>query len=221
MAWGNSAHNARRDRPSALGIVVGVVALAAMALSSTVGAADSAVTGVVDAPAASGAPSPGSPNGVGAYVLTDAQLQARFVLNFVRFTVWPPRTFASTALPLSLCVLGGGDAYPGAFVDLNGASAGGHRIELRNIAAPEQAAGCHLLFVPDTELAHLAAAREAIGRRATLIVGESEAALDRGAMIALRLVDHHLGFVVKVGVARSCHLNFSPQMLHAAAEVIP
>ena len=161
------------------------------------------------------------PGGAAAQVLSEAQLRARFVLNFVRFTEWPAHTFAAADLPLAVCVLGGGEGFEGALMALNGANAGNHRIEIRNGVAPEQAADCHLLFVPDSELRRLAMARDAIGRRAVLIVGESEAALDRGAMIALRMVDRHLGFVVKVGAARSAELNFSPQMLHAATEVLP
>ena len=122
-----------------------------------------------------------TPIGVGAQVLTEAQLRARFVLNFVRFTEWPARTFATADLPLAVCVLGGSDAFDGALLALNGASAGGHPIEIRNGITPEEASGCHLLFIPDSELRRLAQARDAIGRRAVLIVGESEAALDRGA----------------------------------------
>jgi hypothetical protein len=153
--------------------------------------------------------------------LSEAQLRARFLLNFVRFTEWPDRTFASPDAPLHVCVLGSTDAFDGALAPLQGAAAGPHHIEIRSGVAPEQTADCHLLFVPDTELRRLQGAREVLGRRAVLIVGESDAVLDRGGMIALRMVDRHLGFVVKLGTARDTELNFSPQMLRAAVEVLP
>jgi hypothetical protein len=159
--------------------------------------------------------------GVLAQALTESQLRARFVLNFVRFTEWPERTFARPDAPLNVCVLGTVDAFDGALAALDGAQAGQHRIEIHNAVSAEQAADCHLLFAPDSELRRLQGAREAIGHRAVLIVGESEAVLDHGGMIALRTVDRHLSFVVKMGVARETALNFSPQMLHAAAEVLP
>jgi hypothetical protein len=156
-----------------------------------------------------------------AQTLTETQLRARFVLNFVRFTEWPTGTFAAPDARLNVCVLGATDAFDGALAALQGAVAGQHKIEIRNGVTAEQAADCNLLFAPDSELRRLQGAREAIGKHAVLIVGESEAVLDRGGMIALRAVDRHLSFVVKLGAARDATLNFSPQMLHAAAEVLP
>lgn len=153
--------------------------------------------------------------------LTEAQLRARFLVNFARFTEWPDKTFASADAPLRVCVLGPIDVLEGALVALEGATAGPHRIEFRTGVATEQSADCHLLYAPDSELRHLQDVRDVIGRRAILVVGESEAALDRGGMIALRTVDRHLSFVVKLGTARDTNLNFSPQMLRAAAEVLP
>lgn len=159
--------------------------------------------------------------GAAGQTLTETQLRARFVLNFVRFTEWPERTFSAPDAPLNVCVLGAVDAFDGTLAALQGALAGQHKIEIHNGVSAEQAIDCHLLFVPDSELRRLQGARDSIGRRAVLIVGESEAVLDRGGMIALRTVDRHLSFVVKMGAARETALNFSPQMLHAAAEVLP
>jgi hypothetical protein len=159
--------------------------------------------------------------GADAQTLSESQLRARFVLNFIRFTEWPEHTFAAPDAPLNVCVLGVADPFDGALDALQGALAGQHHIAIRGSVGAEQAGDCHLLFAPDSELRRLQSARDAIGRRAVLIVGESEAVLDRGGMIALRNVGRHLSFVVKMGAVRDTALNFSPQMLHAAAEVLP
>lgn len=154
-----------------------------------------------------------------AQVLSDAQLRARFLVNFLRFTQWPDT--ASASAPLTVCVLGLDDPFAGALAEIQGALVAGRRVVVREHLGPEQAATCSLLYVPDAELRRLADAREAIGRRSVLVVGESEAVLDRGGMIALRSVDRHLAFVVKIAPARRAALEFAPQMLHAAAEVMP
>lgn len=153
--------------------------------------------------------------------LSEGQLRARFLLNFLRFTEWPPGAFASTSAPVEFCVLGSGDPILGALGDLEGARAGGHAIHVRGAVAAQDSGSCQLLYVPDSELRRVVVAREAIGSRAVLIVGESEAVLDRGGMIALRTADRRLAFVVNLGAARRAALDFSPQMLHAAAEVMP
>jgi len=156
-----------------------------------------------------------------AQALPESQLRARFLLNFLRFTEWPGTAFADAAAPIQMCVLGAADPFEGALASLHDAMAEGRRIAVRVAVPPDQVADCHLLYVPDAELRRVVAARETIGRRAVLIVGESDAVFDRGGMIALRSIDRHLAFVVRLAPARRAALNFSPQMLHAAAEVQP
>jgi hypothetical protein len=159
--------------------------------------------------------------GASAQALTEAQLRARFLINFLRFTEFPANAFPGAGAPLGLCVLGAGDPFEGALAEVQGATVGGHKVAVRSHVEAEQAADCQLLYVPDGELRRLAAARDAIGRHPVLIVGESEAVLDRGGMIALRDADRHLAFVVSLSPARHAALSFSPQMLHAAATVLP
>jgi hypothetical protein len=153
--------------------------------------------------------------------LSEVQLRARFLLNFLRFTEWPEGAYSTSTSALHLCVLGSGDPLEGALAEIQGTSVGGRKVSVQDHVAADQASDCHLLYVPDSELARIPSARESIGKRAVLIVGESEAVLDRGGMIALRTVDRHLAFVVKLGTARRADLEFSPQMLRAAAEVLP
>ena len=158
---------------------------------------------------------------VRAQTLTEGQLRARFLLNFLRFTEWPGAASGQSGASLQLCVLGIGDPFDGALTELQGATAAGRKISVRSHIGADQADDCNLLYVPDNELRRMASAREAIGSRPVLIVGESEAILDRGGMIALRSVDQRLAFVVNLAPARRASLSFSPQMLHAAAEVLP
>jgi hypothetical protein len=155
-----------------------------------------------------------------AQALTEAQLRARFLLNFLRFTEWPESAFPNTGAPLALCVLGAGDPLEGALAEVQGAAVGGRKVAVRNHVDAGQAGDCQLLYVPDSELRRLAGVREAIGAHPVLLVGESEAILDRGGMIALRDSNRHLVFVVNLAPARHAALGFSPQMLNAAAEVL-
>ena len=157
--------------------------------------------------------------------LGEAQLRARFILNFLRFTDWPVRVPEGSTDPVAttvqLCVLSAHDPFDGALGELQGVVASGRRIQVRGLVEVEQLAGCNALYVPDSDLRRLPAAREAAGHAPLLIIGESEQALDRGALIGMRMVERHLGFVVRIGAMRRMNLNFSPQMLNAAAEVLP
>lgn len=159
--------------------------------------------------------------GAPAQALTETQLRARFLINFLRFTEFPANAFPSANAALGICILGAGDPLEGALAEVQGAIVGGRKVAVRSHVDAEQAADCQLLYVPDVELRRLTAARDSIGRHPVLIVGESEAVLDRGGMIALRDADRHLAFVVSLSPAKHAALSFSPQMLHAAASVLP
>lgn len=156
-----------------------------------------------------------------AQALTQTELRARFLLNFLRFTEWPASAFPAAGTPVTLCVLGEGDPFAGALGELHDSHASGRKIAVRLRVAANQADECHLLYVPDADLGRVGSARSAIGRRPVLVVGESEAVLDHGGMIALNGEDQRLGFVVHMAPARRANLRFSPQMLNAAAKVIP
>lgn len=160
-------------------------------------------------------------SGSGAQDVSDAQLRARFLLNFMRFTEWPAAALPAADTPLEICMLASDDPFNGALALLQADKVSGRRIIVHNAVTADQAASCHMLYIPDAALRRLPAARETIGRRAVLIVGESEAVLDRGGMIGLRERERHLGFVVNLGSAHRAGLEFAPQMLHAATEVLP
>lgn len=154
--------------------------------------------------------------------LAESQLRVRFLHNFLRFTEWPPGAFVSSGARMQLCILGAVDhPLEDALSQLQDAVVGGRKVDIRSSVAPEDAAECHLLYVPDRELPRLQSARDSIGRRPVLIVGESEVALDRGAMIAMRLVNRHLAFVIKHSALGPTDLKCSPQMLNAASEILP
>jgi hypothetical protein len=166
-----------------------------------------------------------APTGVrnaGAQSLTEEQLRARFLVNFLRFTKWPDAAFASPGAPVGLCILGGGNhsMFVSALAEFQGISVAGRKLAIRDDVDERQLADCHLLYVLDDSLPRLASARAAAGKHPLLIVGESEAVLDRGGMIALRDDNRHLAFVVRLEPAQRAGLRFESQMLNVAAEVL-
>lgn len=151
--------------------------------------------------------------------LSERQLRARFLMNFVRFAEWPAGTFANPSTPLQVCAMGALDPFDGALQEFRDMKIGERPVAIKSPVAASLAAGCHVLYVPDDELVRLPVARQAIGSTPALVVGESESVLDRGGMIGLRSLDRRLGFAVNLAAARRANIKLSTQMLKLAIEV--
>lgn len=152
--------------------------------------------------------------------LTDAQARSHFLLNFLRFTTWPPAEAGKGGAARMVCLLGAEDDLEAAMAEVKGSTAGGRPIEVRRQVSTNELGGCSLVYVPDNQLYRLADIRHAIGMQAVLIVGESEAVLERGGTIALKSTDRHLTFIVNLASARRVGMQFAPQMLQSAERVL-
>ncbi len=150
---------------------------------------------------------------------SERELRAAYLFNFLRFTEWPEAAFAGPAAPIQMCVLGSADPFDNALAAFDGRAIGERTLRVRQGLAPAAAADCHLVYVADADAARLTTLRQTAAALPMLIVGESEALLDRGATIAFRPSERRLGFVVNLAAARRQELKLSSQLLRLAAEV--
>ena len=79
--------------------------------------------------------------------LSDQQIKAAFLVNFVRYVDWPERSFAAADAPMTVCVLG--DTTP--LAGIVGKIVRGHPLQVRAVAGADEARSCHTLFVPDQD----------------------------------------------------------------------
>lgn len=154
-----------------------------------------------------------------AQALSERELRAAYLFNFLRFTEWPASAFAGPAAPIQACVLGAADPFDSALAAFDGRAVGARTLRVRQGVTPAAASDCHLVYVADADAVRLTTLRQASGTAPILIVGESEALIDRGAAIAFRPSERRLGFVVNLAAARRLELKLSSQLLRLAAEV--
>jgi hypothetical protein len=151
--------------------------------------------------------------------LSERELRAAYLFNFARFAEWPAISFGSPSAPIQACVFGATDPFDGALASYDGRMIGARPLKIRQAPSPAAAGDCHLLYVADSDAARLPVLRQAIGAFPALVIGESEALIDRGAMVAFRPADRRLAFVVNLAALRRADIRLPAQLLRLAAEV--
>jgi hypothetical protein len=142
-------------------------------------------------------------------------VKAAFLLNFVRFVQWPAASFPEPGAPVCICVL-----RQNPFGDtldrlVEGESVSGRPVSVRRIWTPDEAPACHVLFVPQSVL--LEDGDAAVPADPGLLtVGESDAFLRRGGVIAFYTEAGRIRFAVNQDSAERSKLRFSARLLRVA-----
>lgn len=142
-------------------------------------------------------------------------VKAAFVYNFIQFTQWP----VPPEEPFQLCVLGQTpidaqlDRLAGKPV-LNGL-----RLVVQHVQPRDALAGCHVLYIDDSQRARAEELLPRLGSAPILTVTDSDGLADRGLMIEIRKRQLKLGFEVNLVAARRANIAMSSQLLKMAQYV--
>ncbi len=151
------------------------------------------------------------------FVEREAKIKAAYLYQFVNYVEWNPTAFRGPDSPLVIGVVG--DDPVNKYLKLIAAQrkANNRRIEYREVSAPEQARGCHILFfaesVPDEKV------RELIGGRQgepVLLVGEKTQFLQDGGIIAFVIAGNNVRLQLSMKKAASHGLRVSSQLAKIA-----
>jgi hypothetical protein len=158
-----------------------------------------------------------APAGIAAEGPSEYAVKAAFLYNFAKFVEWPERTFLDAADPIALCVLGEnpfGTLLEDAVRDK---TVNGRRIAVREAKTLSAAAGCHIVFLASGSLEeHLGA----LVGSPVLTVSDAESAVERGAIIGLKLEERRVRFEVNLNSAKKARLKLSSQLLKIAVRLI-
>lgn len=150
----------------------------------------------------------------------EIQIKAAFLYKFGGFVEWPANAFADPGSPFTIGVLGA-DALADELEEIaSGRTVQGRRVAVRKLRSGATLAGLHVLFVGQSEGAHLAEILQGARGQALLIVTESEGALAHGSMINFVSVDDKVRFDVALPQAERGRLRISSRLLGVARRVI-
>ncbi len=143
-------------------------------------------------------------------------LKAVFLYNFCRFIEWPKSAFTSPNEPIIIGVIG---EYPfGALLQeaVQGETSHGRAIQIEHYNKSDSIGHCHLLFVSRSESGRLEKILAAVNGRSVVTVGESDAFLDRGGMIALTADKNRVRLHINPAMLRAASLDVSSKLLRVA-----
>jgi hypothetical protein len=147
-------------------------------------------------------------------------LKAVFLYNFCRFIEWPKSAFASPTEPITICVIGE-DPFGSLLEEaVHGETLRGRAVQIERHRKPDSVGNCHLLFVSRSEAGRTDAILAAVAGKSIVTVGETDAFLGRGGMIALMAERNRIRLHINPSLLRAANLDVSSKLLRVA-EVKP
>jgi len=174
-----------------------------------------------------GAPDARSPVGGGSGSEAEAResesreygIKAAFLLNFVRYTSWPKRSFEDERSPIVLTVVGHDPFGPVLDATFKDEEVNGRRVVVRRREqVPETAEELegHVVFCAAHDPEDRARLLGLCAKRAVLLVGETSGFAEDGACVNFYLSDHKVRFEVNPDAAAAAALEISPAVLKLA-----
>ena len=153
-----------------------------------------------------------------AEALTEAQVKAAYVYNFVKYVEWPAGAFATAQSPVVLCVAAG-DGLRGALAAIDGKLAQGRVLQLRRAVRADEFKACHILFVPESEERGAGELLRKAGSLPVLTVGEHDGFAAAGGVIGFVVRDDRVQFEINPDAAARADLKVSSRLLQLATIV--
>jgi hypothetical protein len=156
--------------------------------------------------------------GAHAEAVEEYTAKAAFLLNFARFTEWPPASFRSDTAPLGLCIVGT-DPFGAALSAVEGKPVKGRELHVDRKVSPDALGKCHVAFISRSQGDQVKDMLKTVESRAVLTVSDIEDFARKGGIIGLRLEAGRIRFDINVKAARRAGLKLSSQLLKLASVV--
>jgi YfiR/HmsC-like len=146
-------------------------------------------------------------------------IKAGFIYNFAKFVEWPSTAFAQPDSPIVIGILG-----TDPFGNLIDQIVENKKIGARGFVVKRLKRGtdlkvlkeCKILFVGDSEKAHIDELLQIVKTLPILTVGETPGFAQRGGVIRFVLEDNRVRFEVNVDAAHQADLTISSRLLTLA-----
>lgn len=151
---------------------------------------------------------------------TENKLKVAFLLNFAKFTSWPPAVFSPSAASFHFCV-SGEDSFGAALNGLEKKQVGGRSIQIEHVTDISRAMDqCHLVYLSPSEKHRLGQYLQAAKGKPVLLVSDLPGFARAGGTIELGKDQGRLVFIVNNQAAKSSDLQLSSALLQLAREVL-
>jgi hypothetical protein len=151
--------------------------------------------------------------------LSEYQVKAAYLFNFLKFVEWPEESFADPLAPLVIGVVGEdpfGSALPQV---VTGKTVQGRDLVIRIYHAGEDLRGAHILFISASERKRLPTILSSLRGSSVLTVADTSGFLDSGGMIQFLNENGRVRFAINVDATGRARLKMSSKLLTLAKVV--
>ncbi len=154
------------------------------------------------------------------HALSDLELRAVYLYNFVRFTDWPARTFKDAGTPLTIAVLGEPEFAAQLTRLLDHKQAGGRTVTVVAVLDPADCLDAQLVYIGAGQEKRLGLVLPSLAHRPIMTVSSIPSFLRQGGMIRLVQAEERLRFEINQRATREAGLQVSARLLQLATVVV-
>ena len=146
-------------------------------------------------------------------------IKAGFIYNFAKFVDWPATAFAQPDSPIVIGILGIDPFGPLIDQVVQNKKIGARSFVVKRLkwgTDLKELRDCKILFVGESERAHINELIQIVKTLPILTVGETPGFAERGGVIRFVLEDNRVRFEVNVEAARQADLTISSRLLTLA-----
>ncbi len=145
--------------------------------------------------------------------MSESQVKAMFVYNFLKFVEWPVDTSVGAKDPFVVLIIGDGATADATEHFLESKTIGERPLVVRRIQWDQSLAGARAAFVVERDAKKLHHVLEAAASAGVLTIGEGESFTTRGGVIGLLVEDRKVRFDVDTTAAQTARLRVSSKLL--------
>ena len=150
--------------------------------------------------------------------LSEVQMQAAYVFNFIKFVEWPADT-VKAGDKIRVCMIGD-DGLHASLSAFNGRKAGEYELQIMPQSLDsDDLSACHVLYIDEREQRRVVSILKSLGDAPVLTVSDISGFAERGGSIGLLYRDNRMLFEVNLAATRKARLHLSGQMLNLAANI--
>ncbi len=147
------------------------------------------------------------------HAMTEYQLKAAYLFNFVAFTEWPAGLDT-----LSLCIYGP-DPFGRDIDNFHGENVNGHLVQVSRINTADQLGDCDIVFISGEVISNVRRVLDRTDNNPILTVADSPGAAAGGVSLNMNMEDNKVTFEVNLAALRRSELEISFQLLRLAKKV--
>ena len=149
----------------------------------------------------------------------ELNIEAAYLLHFVRYVSWPNPSPASAPSPVIFGVLGHDPMVDILEEVVSGKTVNNRHIKVKVFTSTEQIDHCDILFIPRSESKQIVAVRTAVSGRPILTVSDQAQFANSGGMIEFLLIEDTVRFKINNEATESAGLKLSSELLRVAYSI--